>query len=209
MNNLIYSLLFPTAFISSVLISSFVTAISICSINNYSFFNPLKRIKDEIKTTLKVGSLVIINYNIIYFLLSKYNLYIDNITHVTRVNNIIYFIFLLEFFNYFYHRLSHSKYLYKYSHYDHHQNIEVFPIDFLQFDLLDNIAQTLYINLPLYFVKMHYFDYAVIYYIYSCGAFLIHSNIITEYHMLHHKYYKCNYGILLPIYDIIFGTYRK
>ena len=185
MNNLIYSLLFPTAFISSVLISSFVTAISICSINNYSFFNPLKRIKDEIKTTLKVGSLVIINYNIIYF------------------------IFLLEFFNYFYHRLSHSKYLYKYSHYDHHQNIEVFPIDFLQFDLLDNIAQTLYINLPLYFVKMHYFDYAVIYYIYSCGAFLIHSNIITEYHMLHHKYYKCNYGILLPIYDIIFGTYRK
>ena len=100
-----------------------------------------------------------------------------------------------------------NTFLYKYSHKQHHQNVNVYPIDFLEFDYVDNVAQTLYINLPLYFVPMNHIDYSVIYYVYATGAFLIHSNIITNDHIIHHRMYKYNFCLLIPIFDIIFGTY--
>jgi len=200
--------LFPTFLITSILLSSSISAYFICKLYNYPFINPEHYLKDKIKNISLVTMCVIINYHIIYEFYSKYYLYIQPISFLQRLFNILYFICILEFIAYFYHRLSHSKYLYKYTHYDHHKNIIVYPIDFLEFDYLDNIAQTLYINLPLYFIPMNYYDYLLVYYIYSVGAFLIHSNLITEYHVLHHKYFKCNYGILLPVYDILFNTYK-
>jgi sterol desaturase/sphingolipid hydroxylase (fatty acid hydroxylase superfamily) len=80
-------------------------------------------------------------------------------------------------------------------------------MDFLEFDWMDNIAQTLYINLPLVIVPMNINDYAMIYYIYATGAFLIHSDIFTKEHIIHHRKFKYNYCLLLPIFDHIFGTY--
>ena len=31
----------------------------------------------------------------------------------------------------------------------------------------------------------------------------------TTYHHVHHKYFKYNYALFMPIYDIAFGTYSK
>jgi sterol desaturase/sphingolipid hydroxylase (fatty acid hydroxylase superfamily) len=127
-----------------------------------------------------------------------------------RLCNIAQFLFILEFIAYWYHRLSHEiTTIYKNSHKDHHINIQVYPIDFLEFDYIDNIAQTLYINVPLYFVPMNINDYAIIYYIYATSAFLIHSPLITNHHIIHHQRFKCNYSLLFPFFDILFGTYAE
>jgi sterol desaturase/sphingolipid hydroxylase (fatty acid hydroxylase superfamily) len=52
-------------------------------------------------------------------------------------------------------------------------------------------------------------DYGIIYYVYATGAFLIHSDILNNDHIIHHKYYKYNYGLLLPFFDMLFGTYMN
>lgn len=209
------SLFYPTYFILKILFSSTMTAFLICKLDNKPFFSPelyshdyLVRHKMGIVTN--VGKQVILFYNIIYFTLSQYYLHEKSLDFHERLFQTVKFVFLLEFIAYVYHRLSHTiPYLYKNKHSLHHKNINIYPIDFLEFDTTDNIAQTLYINLPLYFVPMHLNDYALIYYIYSTCAFLIHSDILNRDHIIHHKFFKYNYSLLIPIFDMLFGTYRS
>jgi sterol desaturase/sphingolipid hydroxylase (fatty acid hydroxylase superfamily) len=208
----IYYVFFPTIFIFKILVSSTLTAFFLCKVLNKPFMNPhlynRTYVMDKINTVTSVGKGVILNYNIIYFALSQYYLREDILDLHTRVLNNIQFLFLLEFIAYWYHRLSHEiSYIYKHSHCQHHMNIHVYPIDFLEFDYMDNIAQTLYINLPLYFIPMHINDYAVIYYIYATCAFLIHSDILSNDHIIHHRRFKYNYSLLFPVFDVLFGTY--
>ena len=203
---------YPTWYIFNILLWSTISAFIICKLANKPFMNPQlynkKYIVDKISTLVNVGTGVIINYNIIYFTMSQYYLHNDSSSLAQRLWNSFEFIILLEFSAYWYHRFSHSNtYMYKYSHSQHHANIEIYPIDFLEFDYIDNIAQTLYINLPLYFVPMNIYDYSIIYYIYATGAFLIHSNILTQDHIIHHHKFKYNYCLLLPVFDIAFDTY--
>ena len=211
---MIYTLLYPSFFILKILISSGLTAFLMCKLSNQSFFNPQlyshKYLLDKMNTVTSVGTQVIVNYNVIYFVLARHYLHEDCIEIHHRIFQNIKFIFLLELIAYIYHRLSHRiPYLYNKQHSVHHRNIEIYPIDFLEFDITDNIAQTLYINLPLYFVPMNQNDYALIYYIYATCAFLIHSNMLTNDHIIHHKYFKYNFSLLIPIFDVLFGTYRR
>ena len=206
------SLFYPTFFILKILLSSTLTAFYLCKMNNKPFFNPQLYsyiyLADKLRTIIRVGKQVILNYNIIYFGLSQYYLHEESLDFEDRIFQNIKFVFLLEFIAYVYHRLSHEiPYIYKNSHEQHHRNIDAYPIDFLEFDIVDNIAQTVYINAPLYFVPMHIYDYAWIYYIYATGAFLIHSDMITNDHIIHHRRFKYNYCLLIPIFDGLFGTY--
>ena len=211
---MIYILLYPSFFILKILISSGLTAFLMCKLSNQSFFNPQlyshKYLLDKMNTVTSVGTQVLVNYNVIYFVLARHYLHEDCIEIHLRIFQNIKFIFLLELIAYIYHRLSHKiPYLYNKQHSVHHRNIEIYPIDFLDFDITDNIAQTLYIHLPLYFFPMNQNDYSLIYYIYATCAFLIHSNIITDHHIIHHKFFKYNYSLLIPMFDMLFGTYRS
>jgi sterol desaturase/sphingolipid hydroxylase (fatty acid hydroxylase superfamily) len=197
-----------------ILISSGLSAFFLCKLSNQPFFNPSlyshKYLLDKMKIVTSVGTQITVNYNVIYFLLARHYLHEDCIYTHHRIFQNIKFIFLLELIAYTYHRLSHRiPYLYNKQHSVHHRNIEIYPIDFLEFDITDNIAQTLYINLPLYFVPMNRNDYSLIYYIYATCAFLIHSDILTNDHIIHHKYFKYNYSLLIPVFDVLFGTYRR
>jgi len=40
-------------------------------------------------------------------------------------------------------------------------------------------------------------------------GFVSHSTIAYYHHILHHKYYKYNYCLVFPIFDIIFDTYLE
>jgi sterol desaturase/sphingolipid hydroxylase (fatty acid hydroxylase superfamily) len=31
----------------------------------------------------------------------------------------------------------------------------------------------------------------------------------SEWHLLHHKFIRCNFGITSPFWDVVFGTYRR
>lgn len=206
------SLLYPTYFILKTLISSTISAFYICKWAKKPFFNPEKYSHDYLLEKFNiinnVGKYVVLNYNIIYFGFSRHFLHEESLDIHVRIFQNIQFLFYLELLAYIYHRLSHEiPYLYKNSHYIHHRNIEVYPVDFLEFDWIDNIAQTLYINLPLVIVPMNMNDYAIIYYLYATGAFLIHSDIFTKEHVIHHRKFKYNYCLLIPIFDHLFFTY--
>ena len=213
MNPILYQLIYPTYFISNILFSSGLTAFLICECNGKSFVNPElychEYFINKVNKIGHVGKYVVLNYNIVYFLLSQYYLHNETYGFVFEMGQTVKFVLLLEFIAYVYHRMSHRfPLLYNGLHSIHHRNMEVYPIDFLEFDLTDNIAQTLYINLPLYFVPMNIYTYTLVYYIYATGAFLIHSDLLNNDHVIHHKYFKYNFALLLPIFDILFGTYR-
>lgn len=206
-----YILLFPTIFIFEILAFSTLTALIICNMQKKPFVNPaLTKVSmcARIYNAIDVGLKVMFNYNIVYFTLSRFHLHYENEDLNCRINRIFQFIFLLEFIAYWYHRVSHKiQFIYNISHSVHHRNVEVYPLDFLEFDYIDNVAQTLYINVPLYFLPMNMNDYAIIYYFYSTCGFLVHSDILTRDHRIHHRQLKYNFGLLFPIFDIIFGTY--
>lgn len=215
---MITDLLFPTFFIIILLSSSAASSFIICKLFNRSFFNTELYTKsylyEKIKMSLIVSIQTIIFYNIIYTILSKYSL---DYTHtntpiqmVQRMHQNIMYVLLLELFNYIYHRLSHKiQLLYQYGHSIHHKNIKLYPIDFLEFDISDVASFVLYANLPLYFVRMYFIDYFIINYIYTVYGFLIHCDLITTDHIIHHKYFKYNFYLMIPIYDIIFQTYKN
>jgi sterol desaturase/sphingolipid hydroxylase (fatty acid hydroxylase superfamily) len=195
------------------LVSSGLTALFICKLFNKPFMNPKlydkHDVMDKLNRVLNVGKSVILNYNIVYFTLSQYNLRDGTDDFHSRIWKIATFVFILEFIAYWYHRLSHEiTYIFKNSHKHHHINIDVYPIDFLEFDYIDNVAQTLYTNLPLYFIPMNVNDYTLIYFVYATSAFLSHSDILTNDHIIHHRRFKYNYSLLIPIFDNLFGTYR-
>lgn len=211
----IYKSFYPSIFISKILVLSTLTAFFICKLCNQPFVNPKiynsrPFVIDKINTLVDVCKGILVNYNIVYFSLSRYYLYTETPPYQQeqRIVNIVQFLFVLEFIAYWYHRLSHEiTTIFKHSHKDHHINIEVYPIDFLEFDYIDNIVQTLYMNIPLYFVPIHIHDYVIIYYFYGTAAFLMHSPLLTNHHTIHHRRFKCNYSLLCPLFDILFGTY--
>jgi sterol desaturase/sphingolipid hydroxylase (fatty acid hydroxylase superfamily) len=204
---------YPTWFILNMLVTSIFTAFILCKLCNKPFFHPQlynsSYIIHKISNTCNVLIQYTINYNIIYYSIVQYKLqdYLEDST--SRILHNIQYILILEFIAYWVHRISHSiTYIYKNSHSHHHSNHSIYPVDFLQVDYIDNAMHALYMSLPLYFVPICNNDYTMIYYMYSIGGFLVHSDIITNVHVIHHKMFKYNFCALFPIFDIVFGTYK-
>jgi sterol desaturase/sphingolipid hydroxylase (fatty acid hydroxylase superfamily) len=61
------------------------------------------------------------------------------------------------------------------------------------FDVINSLGHT---NLELF--PSWYLE-SPLYYLFYCPT----------YHHVHHKYFKYNYALFMPIYDVIFGTYSK
>ena len=203
-------MLYPTWFIINMLVASTFTAFIICKLANKPFMNPQlynsSYIIDKLSNSCNVLVQYTFNYNIIYFAFVQYNLQ----DSTSRVLQNIQYILVLEFSAYWIHRLSHSiTYIYKNCHSHHHNHHSIYPVDFLQVDYIDNAMHVLYMSLPLYFVPINNFDYSVIYYMYTIGGFLIHCDILSRDHIVHHKMFKYNFCVLFPIFDIIFGTYKS
>lgn len=206
-------LAYPTWFIGNMLVASTITAFMLCKLYNKDFFNPQlycgKYITDKTYYALTLATQYIINYNVLYYTIVQHKLHEPHIDIHYRVLQNFKFILVLEFIGYWIHRLSHSiQYIYKNSHSHHHVNLNIYPVDFLQVDYVDNAIHSLYMSLPLCFVSMGKMDYNMIYYIYTTCGFLIHSDIITRHHIIHHKMFKYNFCVLVPVFDVLFGTYK-
>ena len=52
------------------------------------------------------------------------------------------------------------------------------------------------------------FEYMSILYFYITMGFVSHSSIAYKHHTLHHIYYKYNFCLVFPVFDMIFDTYR-
>lgn len=175
------------------------------------FINP--SLTDEEKNlrineyTRNVPILIIQSTSLMYLISDNIIKYDDHTLFQSFYTLCMYFL-CIEAIYYVYHRLIH-KYFYLYVHKKHHTNITVYPFDTFFLTELDDLASIVSIRLPVLFIKISMIEQFIILYLYITSSYLSHSNLFWSHHYIHHKLFKYNFCILFPIFDIIFGTYKK
>jgi sterol desaturase/sphingolipid hydroxylase (fatty acid hydroxylase superfamily) len=148
-----------------------------------------------------------INANFLFYIFSQY----QRILFIKEFHVLPFITYTLCFEGVFYiwHRISHIPGLYRYLHAHHHVNFQIEPMDFMDVDYLDSLGFHVCMHLPLVWIPLHSLEYLSWYFIMTTGGFLLHSDLLGNHHKLHHKYFHCNYGYLIPVFDYAFGTYRS
>lgn len=200
---------------STIVLGSFsastVTAFLLCYFSKTTFFNPnhdTNQFYDHMKqVAVSTGTVLAQSIIIGSFFVSTV---MDDKPHTIyqNVDNMLRYSVIVELFYYIYHRLAHTKLYYKAIHSMHHTNIEVYPFDTFYMTRLDALFLISSLSVPLFFMRMNYFEHFFIVYIYGTAAYLEHSNILFTHHKTHHKLLFCNYCIVNPIFDILVGTYK-
>ena len=191
---------------------STLTAYIICNICNQPFINP-KYSSDLITTRLKDGCSTIVvvltkSFITTSFFIQKIVLVKDHTWLQTGMNICTYTV-CIEFLYYAYHRGVHSSpFLYKLIHKKHHSNHDVYPFDTFYLTTFDSIGLIISLGLPLTFLPISYFELNTVLYIYITSSYLAHSKLFYDHHHIHHSLVEYNYCIFLPIFDILFRTYR-
>jgi sterol desaturase/sphingolipid hydroxylase (fatty acid hydroxylase superfamily) len=198
-----------------VIISTFtmstITSFLICYANGYSFINPtfsnekrMTRINEYISNVpllicQSTGLMYIVSDNIIPY---------GQHTWIETLYSMCLYCLLIEANYYVYHRIIH-KYFYVNVHKQHHTNVMVYPFDTFYLTSLDDLASIISIGMPVIFINITVYEQIIILYLYITTSYLSHSELYWSHHSIHHKFLNCNYCILFPIFDIIFGTYRS
>jgi len=122
-----------------------------------------------------------------------------------------FYIVYYDIFYYFLHRLLHTKYLYSIHKIHHIKNIPDY-YDYYNIHVLELSFTSIGLIFAIYLYKLYIYQllYAIIFI--NVRGILIHDNqfiyLVGDHHLIHHKYYKCNYGEYWL--DYIFGTvYNK
>lgn len=203
---LIYSfcMIFGTFGLSSI------TAYSICSLFNQPFIHP-KFTNEKIRerTTEMVLQLPILLLESVGFVYISYPTILSYSQHtwVQTVSALVIQILLIEANYYVYHRGIHSIF-YKEVHKKHHENVVVYPFDTFYLTQLDDLALIISLGTPVFIYPITSLEQFMVLYLYITTSYLSHSELFWKHHSIHHKYIFCNYCILFPIFDILFGTYK-
>jgi sterol desaturase/sphingolipid hydroxylase (fatty acid hydroxylase superfamily) len=118
-----------------------------------------------------------------------------------------FYIVYYDIFYYFLHRLLHTKYLYFIHKIHHIKNIPDY-YDYYNIHVLELPFTSIGLIFAIYLYKLYIYQllYAIIFI--NVRGILIHDNqfiyLVGDHHLIHHKYYKCNYGEYWL--DYIFGT---
>lgn len=189
---------------------SIITSILICYVNNYPFINPtfsneekITRINEYIRNVplllfQSTGFLYIVSDNVIPY---------GQHSWLESLYSMCLYCLLIEANYYIYHRIIH-KYYYAVVHKKHHKNVIVYPFDAAFLTDLDDLATIISIELPIVFINISFCEQMIILYIYITSSYLSHSELYWSHHSIHHKFLNCNFCILFPIFDLMFGTYR-
>jgi len=195
----------------STFLFSTITSFLICYANNYPFINPTfskeKRMTRINEYIWNVPLLILQSTGLMYIVSDNIIPY-EQHTWFESVYSISLYFVLIEALYYIYHRVIH-KYYYVSVHKKHHTNIIVYPFDSFYLTDLDDLASIISIGMPIIFINVSLYEQILIFYIYITSSYLSHSELYWSHHSIHHKLLNCNYCILFPIFDIIFGTYRR
>jgi len=196
--------------VNLLFLMSTLSAYAFCIFNNVPFNNPNdKNNYHKLNIIVFNGgfSLVESVYLTNYFLSNDIVVYQTN-NVVKTFSNVFLYSVCVEFIYYVLHRLYHTKYLYKIIHKKHHEKFDVYPLDAFYFSFLD--LQSLFVSLgvPFYLFRMSFYEYFFVLYVYLTFAYISHSKVLYEHHIIHHKYMKYNFCILIPYFDFILQTYK-
>lgn len=129
-------------------------------------------------------------------------------TYDFRMIPLIQYLVCFEGVFYIWHRVSHNPLLYKYLHAQHHINYHVDAIDFIDVNYLDSLGFHTCMHLPLAVIPLHSLEYITWYFTMMTSGFLLHTDLLGNHHIIHHKYFHYNYCFLFPIFDHIFSTHK-
>lgn len=121
-----------------------------------------------------------------------------------------FYIVYYDIFYYFLHRLLHTKYLYSIHKIHHIKNIPDY-YDYYNIHILEVPFTSIGLIFAIYLYKLYIYQllYAIVFI--NVRGILMHDNqfiyLVGDHHLIHHKYYKCNYGEYWL--DYIFGTVYK
>jgi aldehyde decarbonylase len=207
-NALFYCLLLVLA----IFLSGTFTAFVICFLYKQPFINPSftkQQIRVRFREILR-NSIILLLIAVAFtiFIFSRKKL-LPNSAHSWResIITVILFSIAIEFFYYLYHRVVH-KVGYELIHEQHHRNEIVYPFDTFDFTFFDSLGLVVSIGAPLLFIPVTLLEQCIILYIYVTSSYLSHSRLFYDHHHKHHSIKHCNYCIFLPIFDVLFGTYK-
>jgi sterol desaturase/sphingolipid hydroxylase (fatty acid hydroxylase superfamily) len=190
---------------------STISSFLICYVNNHPFINPtfsneerIIRINEYIRNV----PLLLFQSTSVMYVVSDNIIPYGKHTWFESFYSMCLYCLLIEAIYYTYHRIIH-KYYYTNVHKKHHKNINVYPFDTFYLTDLDDLASIVSIGIPVVFINISVYEQIIILYVYITSAYLSHSELYWSHHSIHHKFLNCNYCILFPIFDIIFGTYRS
>lgn len=190
---------------------STITSFFICYVNNHPFINPtfsneekMSRINEYIRNV----PLLIFQSTGLMYMVSDNIIPYGQHTWLESLYSTCLYCTLIEAIYYVYHRIIH-KYYYTNVHKKHHTNVIIYPFDTFFLTELDDLASIISIGIPIVFINISVYEQIIILYIYITSSYLSHSELYWSHHSIHHKLLNCNYCILFPIFDIIFGTYRS
>lgn len=136
-------------------------------------------------------------------------------------------VFIVEPVYYVYHRLLHTRYLYKHHHILHHLSVVTRPVTSYTFTFLERLSYTFLFSVPVLVLNFTmgislgalFTYYALFDVLNSMGhlnfeffpywyqkSFLKWVLYTPSFHRQHHKRYIKNYCLFMPIFDKIFGT---
>ena len=144
-----------------------------------------------------------------------------NLLHVSAIAVITFAVFWIEGVHFYVnHRLLHLDPLYKWAHALHHKNVNTGPWSGISMHPLEHV---LYFSLPLVFLVIPASPFVIAF----CGIYLMLSPSPSHsgfdrfvlpggrtmyggdyFHNLHHRYFECNYGMLLVPIDKWMGTFH-
>jgi len=205
---MIFNIINSVKNISRLLLSSLSSVFIIYKITNNRIINinENKIIEKSILASINIF------YTYIILVIFEYNTqkYIDTSNHnITRmISNIIKSSVLIEFTYYILHRILHTSYLYKNFHIYHHRTVNIYPIDSFIVDIIDILFFVISNYMPIFILDINLLEHMIILYFYITSIIITHSNIISKIHINHHKYYKYNYCIIIPYFDILCNTYK-
>ena len=201
------SLIISNTIVTSVFTGAIATAYFICKIYNLPFYNSKTIIEDLDKLKQNV---IPIYFGANYMVLLT-NLHLDNRCHsfIGSVLNIGMYVLFIEFLYYTYHRIIHHPALYNMVHSFHHTKVLVYPIDALHFSVFDLSCYMACLHFPTYIMRLTMFEYIFVLFFYITMGFFAHSKLAFQHHILHHQFFKCNYCLVFPIFDMAFNTFMN
>lgn len=212
------TLLITIATLVGFLAYLFIASVLILSSKKYY---PIAQLFEEIKISfmsflIGTPTVIMIKYYFLPFTQVYYQLNQFN-TFYFLFNSVLYFI-LFDFFSYLLHLFLHNHILFNYIHSLHHKFKEPSPFAAVAIHPLEFILNVIVPNFIVSsFYPVHFYIWSLIYIFHLIWSIIIHdgfkiqgNNIITgsKHHLLHHKYYNCNYSFIFD-WDKLFNTYKK
>jgi sterol desaturase/sphingolipid hydroxylase (fatty acid hydroxylase superfamily) len=200
------STLFSLLALPAIVFYAGYTTFIICQFLNKEFFRPNMKVTDL--DTLKMRAIPPLAFSGFLSLYTYKNA--DALAHtwVTFYFNMASYLFFVELSYYIYHRLVHTRFFYKMIHSYHHTNINTYPIDFLYANMIDFYMYMVCLHIPTFILPMNISEYLFGIYFFTTMGFISHSDILITSHNIHHRYMVYNYGLVFPIFDKVFNTYR-